>query len=620
MARRLTTIVVTDIVGYSRLMTADEAGTLAAVKAHQQQFINPLLESCGGRVVKLMGDGSILEFASVVDSVRFAVLMQRAIADDTRNLVYRIGINIGDIIVDGTDLFGDGVNIAARLEPLADPGGICISESAYNQVFGKLNLDIESMGAHAVKNIPDPINVWRVVMNDKAGLIERPVPVPKLLENTKYTARTSPLRVWIVSSLVVVSILVTGLAWWQSRTAPMQQLSDKPSIAILPFENLSADSEQDYFADGIADDLITDLSKISGLIVTARNSSFSFREKKPDLQKIAAELGVRYLLEGSVRRSAQRIRINARLVDSVNSHHIWSERYDRELTDVFAIQDEVTKSIVAQLRVNLTSIETAAVGIPSGNNIDAYDVFLRGLALVARFNSEDNSTGREMFEKAVILDPGYARAHAGIALTHSYDITFLWTQDRHVSLESGITSAKRAVELDALSSHAYIALASLYLAQGHFEEAVNYAEKTTELAPGYADGYAQSSAIFTTAGQHEKALEYIRIAKKLNPHYSYIYLYVEAMALFYQNRFEEALPFIENAVHRNPEFGRMQLLLASTLGHLGQLESAEWALMEAQILLPTISLDKELQNHAWALVKDRELYHEGLRKAGLHKE
>jgi adenylate cyclase len=617
MARRLTTIVVTDIVGYSRLMAADETGTLVAVKAHQQQIINPLIESCGGRVVKLMGDGSLLEFASVVDSVRFAVLMQLAIAEDTQQIAYRIGINIGDVIADGEDLFGDGVNIAARLEPLADAGGICISQSAHGQILGKLDLDLEAMGAHAVKNIPEPVEVWRVTMNNKAALIEQPVLDPTSSEKSNNTANTRPLWRWAIISLAVLLMLVSGLSWWQSNSVPTHAISDKPSIAILPFDNLNDDPEQDYFADGIADDLITDLSKISGLFVTARNSSFDFRDKSLDLQKIAADLGVRYLLEGSVRRSAQRIRINARLVDSTTGQHIWSERYDRELTDVFAIQDEVTKSIVAQLKVNLTTIETLVVSTPSANNIDAYDVFLRGLLLVARFNAEDNAAGRAMYEKAVVLDPSYARAHAGISLTHSYDATFFWTQDRRASIESGIASAKRAVELDALSSHAHIALASLYLAQHRFDEAVESTRKATELAPSHADAYAQSAATFTTAGLHDEALENIRIAKRLNPHYSYIYLYVEAMTLFYQKRFEEALPLFQEAVYRNPEFDRQQLLLASTLGHLGDLESAEWALIEAITLSPALSLEKELEDHPWKKLKDRELYIEGLQKAGL---
>ena len=628
--RRLAAIVAADVVGYSRLMGLDETGTLTRLKSLRNTLIEPMIARYHGRIVKLMGDGVLIEFPSVVDALACSVQIQRAITSRNETLPkeqcieLRIGINLGDVIVEGDDLYGDGVNIAARLESLAEPGGICLSQGARDALGNKLPLDYEDLGEQSLKNIAEPVRAYHINVRLEADMPEGSSAGYEKAQNRKTRILLSWR--WVASAVIILLLGAGGTMFWsQSNIEPVdaeeiaQPLPDRPSIAVLPFENLSADPDQQYFADGIADDLITDLSKISGLFVTARNSSFYFRGEQDDYRKIAADLGVRYLLEGSVRRQAQRIRINARLIDTSTGQHIWSERYDRQQSDIFTIQDEVTTNIVSQLRVNLTSIETATVATPAGNNLDAYDVFLRGLALVARFNSGDNATGREMFEKAVALDPRYARAHAAIALTHSYDVTFLWTPNRSASIESGIFSAKKALEFDGLSSHAHTALAAIYGSQRRYEESVIMAERAVKLAPNSADAYAQSAANLTTAGLHKKALEYIRIAKKLNPHYSYIYLYIEALALFYQHRFEEALRLMEDAAGRNPEFDRMQLLLASTLGHLGKQEAAEWALIEAETLTPSLSLENELENHPWAKLQDRELYVEGLLKAGLSK-
>lgn len=625
--RRLAAIVAVDVVGYSRMMGLDETGTLTRLNTLRLALIEPMITRYHGRIVKLMGDGVLAEFQSVVDAVACAVEVQRAIP--TRNtslskdqhIELRIGINLGDIIVEDDDIYGDGVNIAARLEPLAEPGGICLSQAVRDALGNKLPLDYEFMGPQSLKNITEAVRAFRVIVHPDALMPEGSSAGQETVVDRKARHQQSWQRITTV--LMVLLLVIGGAVFWlvDSRSVDpdvaAHPLSDKPSIAVLPFENLNADPEQNYFADGIADDLITDLSKISGLFVTARNSSFDFRGKQIDYIATASNLGVRYLLEGSVRRQSQRIRINARLIDSVTGQHIWSERYDRQQDDIFAIQDEVTKNIVEQLRVNLTSTEIAAVAIPAGHNIDAYDVFLRGLELVSRFNPDDNALGREMFEKAIALDPGYARAHAAIALTHFYDVTFLWSNDRDASITSGIESAKIGMEFDELSSHAHIALASLYSAQRQYEESIILAEKAISLAPNYADAYAQAAGILSNAGQHDKTLEYISIAKKLNPHYSFIYIYVEALAHFYQNRFEEALPLIEDAVNKNPEFARMQLLLAATFGHLGDKEAAEWALVEADILIQNLSIENERDNHPWAKEEDRELYLEGLRKAGL---
>ncbi len=350
-------------------MGRDEAGTLAALKAHYRQLFTPKAAQYRGRTVKLMGDGALMEFASVVDAVRFAIEVQCAMRErnagvpEDRQLLYRIGINIGDIIVEGDDIFGDGVNIAARLQGLAEPGGICLASNVYNQIKGKLDLELEHLGEKEVKNISEPVTVYRVVLDDKATalitpLVEVPVKVPRV--HTWHTA----------AALAIAVLALGGLAWWQpwapefepaSVERMAQPLPDKPSLAVLPFNNFSADPEQGYFADGMTEDLITDLSKLSGIFVIARNSSWTYKDKPTKVQQVAEDLGVRYVLEGSVRRDGDMVRINAQLIDALTGRHLWAERYDGSANEVFALQDKVIRQIVAGLAVNLTSEERTQV-------------------------------------------------------------------------------------------------------------------------------------------------------------------------------------------------------------------------------------------------------------------
>ena len=365
--RRLLAVLSSDVVGYSRLMGRDEAGTLSALKAHRQQIVEPKAAQYRGRTVKLMGDGALMEFGSVVDAVRFAVEFQCAMREsnagvpEDRQILYRIGINIGDIIVDGDDIHGDGVNIAARLQGLAEPGGICVARNVYNQIKGKLDLDLEHLGEKNVKNIAEPVTVYRIVLDDKAAALVTPV--------AGAPARVARARRWQAAAAAVVVVSALGaLLWWQpwkpefppaSIERMAQPLPDKPSIAVLPFDNLGGDSQQTYFAEGMAEDLITDLSHLSGIFVIARNSSWAYKDKPTKVQQIAEDLGVRYVLEGSVRRDGELIRINAQLIDALNGHHVWADRYDGSAAEVFALQDKVIRQIVAALAVNLTPGETA---------------------------------------------------------------------------------------------------------------------------------------------------------------------------------------------------------------------------------------------------------------------
>jgi adenylate cyclase len=421
----------------------------------------------------------------------------------------------------------------------------------------------------------------------------------------------------ITAAIVGYLVLVATVLYLKLQSPAGNREMSKPSLAVLRFDNLSNDPTQDYFTDGIADDLVTDLSMIAGLFITARSSSFDYQSADTDFDKVADELGVRYLLMGSVRKSVNKVRINARLIDSANGQPVWTHRYDRKLTDIFEIQDEVTKHIVNELSVRLTKKEERRLNEATTRNIDAYDVFLQGQERVSRFNPIDNAVGREFFEKAKRLDPGYARAHAGIALTHFYDQIFGWSADKAASIAASLEAAELALALDSELPHVYVAVGSAKMGSRQFDEAVDYLRRSIEIAPNYADGHAQYAAVLASAGKNEEALKHIDIAMQLNPHYSYIYLYIKSLALFYLRQLEDTLPLIEDTVLRNPEFDRPQLLYASTLGHLGQIDEAEWALMEALTLSPDLTLADELANHPYKRQEDKAFYIEGLRKAGL---
>ena len=384
--RRLTTILAADVVGYSRLMAGDEAGTFARLKAHRGEVIEPKAAAHGGRVVKLTGDGTLMEFASAIDAVRFAVEVQQAMAArnggvaEDQQISYRVGINIGDIIVDGDDMYGDGVNIAARLEGLAEPGGICVSAKVHDEIGNKLPVAFEDMGDQRVKNIPEPIHVYRIVDGGRPAAPDADEPA-----------------------------------------AP-----EKPSIAVLPFTNMSGDAEQEYFSDGITEDIITELSRFSSLFVIARNSSFTFKGAAVNVTDVGRKLGVGYVVEGSVRKVGNRVRITVQLVEAATGNHIWAERYDRDLEDVFAVQDEVVATIVANLPGRLEDARVAHRRQTPTDSLPAYDCILRGTKHLRNYRRHEIVDGRAAFERAVELDPKSARARAGLAFTYIQD--YFWNE------------------------------------------------------------------------------------------------------------------------------------------------------------------------------------------------
>ncbi len=435
--RRLAAIMAVDVVGYSRLIGADEAGTLARVKAHRVELAEPLIAEHRGRVVKLTGDGALVEFGSAVDAVECAVAIQNCIAEreaaepEARRIRYRIGINIGDIVLEDGDIFGDGVNVAARLEGLAEPGGICVARNVYNQVETKLDLTFEPMGEHTVKNIAKPITVYRVLPGSARAAKRGPFHLDSALRGPRQAAIAAAVAVLLVAGAAgawhtfwrpsappaaVAEIAGSGAA--QAR--PALPLPDKPSIAVLPFDNLSGEARYQRLADGITEDIITDLSRFRDLFVIARNSTFFYKDKPTDVRQIARELGVRFVLEGSLQAQDERVRITAQLIDASTGNHVWSERYDRFLDDVFAVQDEVTQSIVAQLGGlygAITRVGRDVARRKPSESLQAYDYYLLGIETTARFTKEDLKTAQELFRKALQLDPNFARGYVG--LTHT---------------------------------------------------------------------------------------------------------------------------------------------------------------------------------------------------------
>lgn len=621
MERKLTAILAADVVGYSRLMEIDEAGTLAALKSHRADLIDPEIAERDGRIVKLMGDGALVEFASVVNAVSCALAIQEGVTNrndslpEERRIAFRIGVHLGDVMVEGDDIYGDGVNVAARLEGLAEPGGICISQQAFDQVETKLDLAYEDLGEQQVKNLARPVRVYRLRSGGEASL--EPVA----------TKRPGSHLSRIIAAAAVLLFVVAGLllGWWQpwlSEEEPVSvesmalPLPDRPSIAVLPFNNFSDDPSEQYFADGMTEDLITDLSKISGLFVIARNSVFTYKGQTVKVQQVAEELGVRYVLEGSVRRAGGQVRINAQLIDATTGGHLWAERYDGTLEDVLALQDEVSRKIVSALAVTLTPDEQQRLN-QAQVNPEAYDLLLRGLERFRRYTRDTNVEAREYFERAVAIDPGFARAHADIALTYAEEIFHGWSDSPERSSQIALDKAHHALMLDGNSRVARFALAFTYLNMARYDEALAENRIELELNPNHAEGHAQRGLILNHVGRPAEALEAIRIAMRLDPRNPFFYVWILGQAQFLLKQTENAIAQFEKSIESNPNFVVGHLMLASAYAHAGRIEDAQWEAEEILVLLPDFTLTAEREKAAYKDPAHQEYYLEGLRKAGL---
>jgi adenylate cyclase len=615
MERKLAAILSADGEGYSRLMGDDEAATVRTIMEYGEAIAS-LVARHGGRVVDSPGDNVLAEFSSVVDAVQCAVEIQRELRSRnaalpvSRRMQFRIGINLGDVIVEGQRIYGDGVNIAARLESLAEGGGVCLSGTAYDQVEGKLPLGYDFLGEHTVKNIARPVRVYRVRLEPRAS------PMP-LLRKRRADRRLVPMIVGAIAILVLIG--GGGWAGWRWLRTPALSglaLPDKPSVAVLPFTNLSRDPAQEYFSDGVTEDLITGLSKVSGLFVIARNSVFTYKGKAVRVSEVGRDLGVRYVLEGSIQRADSRVRITAQLVDATTGYHIWAERYDREVRDIFALQDEVTQQIVRALAVKLTEGEQGRLArVPTGQP-EAYDLVLRGHDQRRRTTREANLQSRRLFVKALDLDPQYAEAYVGLSWAHLQSWQFLWSSDPD-SLERARELAERALALDDTLAAAHRLLGQIYLWRKEHDRAIAQAERAVALAPNDADGYETLAEVLGWTGRAEDSMRFIRQAMRLNPHYPFFYLWTLGHAYYLTRRTEEAVDTLSQVVKQNPDFVPAHAYLAVLFTEMGRVQEARAAWHKALQISPGASMAILRQRLPYRRPADLDRFLTAVHKSGL---
>ena len=581
--RKLTAILSADVVGYSRLMGEDEESTVRTLTVYRE-IMASLIQQYRGRVVDSPGDNLLAEFASVVDAVQCAVEIQQilkarnAALSENRRMEFRIGINLGDVIDEVDRIYGDGVNIAARLESMAEGGGICISGSAYDQIKNKLAFEYEFLGEHEVKNIVEPVRVYRTQI------------APAAKKARPFLMR----RKWVALTVIIILVIGAGafitLNWYlrpdvepASVDKMAYSLPDKPSIAVLPFNNMSDDPRQEYFADGITEDLITDLSQISDLFVIARNSTFVYKGKPVKIRQVAEELGVRYVLEGSVRKAGDQVRINTQLIDATTGHHLWAKRYDGELSNIFALQDKITQKIVSALAVKLTLAEQKQVSDKDTDNIEAYDNYLQGRQHYLRATEKDLGKAASFFKKATEFDSNYGRAYAALTQTYYKAAKRNWTMSLKVSqLEAWLQSQQYLKSaMKNPTSIAYQAASEMSLFKRLWQKALAEAKQAINLDPNDAGGHLQMGQVLIYSGRPEEAVEYLKRAMRLDPHYPAYPLILLGEAHFSMGQFEETVNLIERASKHNPELlksvyqGRGSITLAAAYGHLGRHKEAQ---------------------------------------------
>ena len=582
MERRLAAIMVTDVVGYSRLIRSDEEGTLAALKALRADLIDPKIAEHHGRIVKLMGDGMLVEFASVVDAVHAAVETQQAVVDHNsdvpadKRIELRIGINLGDVVIDGDDIQGDGINVAARLEGMAEPGGICVSGMVYEAVRDRIDVPFEDLGEQEVKNIDRPVRVWRWLAGDG-------------------TAPAGPL----------------------GATQP-PPLPDKPSIAVLPFDNMSGDAEQEYFSDGITEDLITALSRFRSLSVIARNSTFSYKGKSRDVRMIATELRARYVVEGSVRRFGDKVRITVQLIDAMKGDHLWAERYDRELSDIFAVQDEIATTISATIVPEIDHAEQVIARRRPPGSLSAWECYQRGIWHIHQFTLEAIVAAKPLFEQAVRLDPEFAAAHSGLAYALFQEWMYSDPKVRGDQLDQGYDAARRSIAIDDHDANAHFVLGRILGKRGEYHEARAECQRAIDLNSSFPHAYFGLGDALLYLRRFGEALEMLEVAARLSPrdphHWAFVHL--QAVALIGLKRYEEAVE-VERRALLSPNAGFYPYVtLISALGHLGRKKEAQDAIEQLCHLQPDYSCERHRQQFP-IFDEFAEHYVDGLRKAGL---
>jgi len=575
--RKLRAIVSADVKGYSRLMSDDESLTIQTLKAYREIMSN-YIKQYNGRVVDSPGDNLLAEFASAVDAVQCTVEIQKKLKKENelfakgRRLEFRIGVNIGDIVIDKDRIYGDGVNVASRIEGLAEPGGVCLSRGAYDQIKKKLSVGFEYVGEHPVKNIPEPVQVYKIVMDsDTPGpLVDEPLELP-----------------------------------------------DKPTIAVLPFVNMSGDPNQEYFSDGLTEEIITGLSKIPNIFVIARNSTFTYKGKAVKVQQVSREMGAKYVLEGSVRSAGGRVRITAQLVDGITGQHLWADRYDRELKDIFAIQDEITINIMMALQVKLTKGEQARLQAKYTNNLEAYVKYLQAGEYWLTFSKEGSVLARQKYQKSIALDPGYAPAYAGLAGTYLLDAWHGWSETPEQSMALAMQYAQKCVTLDESLSYAHAALGIIYLVLRKWDKAIEESETAVSLSPNSADSVAMLAVTYKTVGRVENALSMLEKAMRLNPMPPNWYLHEFGTCYRIMGRYEEAIVVLKRNLNRSPDYLNSRLNLIATYVMSGEEEAARIEAVKVLKQSSDFSIDRFVKHFPYKDQKILDGLAEALRKAGL---
>lgn len=537
--RRLAAILAADVVGYSRLMSDDEAGTLSALKTHRRELFDPFTVKYGGRIVKLMGDGVLVEFPSVVKAVEFGIAIQRALVDEGGVIKLRVGINLGDIIIEGEDIYGDGVNIAARLEAIAEPGSVCVSDTVYHSIHKKIDGDFVDLGKQDLKNIDAEVRAWQLQID--ASPTSASIPISNNEEIKKL------------------------------------KLPDKPSIAVLPLDNMSNDPEQEYLADGISEDLITALSKIRWFFVISRNSTFTYKGRAVDIKQVGRELGVRYVLEGSVRKAGNRVRVTVQLIEAETGNHIWAERYDRELEDIFDLQDEITNTIVGALEPEISAAERDRVVSKPPKNMGAWECYQRGVWHMWKYIPDDLVRGLKLLANATELDPNFALAYAYMSYIHYQKVVLGISQNIKRDLDEGLIAAQRALEIDDQEPVAYFAIGRIYMMQGKHDKSISALETAVRINPSFAQAYHGLGMVFTLAGRLEEAKVSCLKSERLSPRdpIHWASTVVHALACILSGDFDEALYWARDTMQNPRSTGYWpHAVLAAVLAHVGHLDEA----------------------------------------------
>ncbi len=582
--RRLAAVLAADVADYSRHMGADEESTMGQWWAHRRNVIDPLVTQHRGRIVKHTGDGFLAEFASAMDAVSCALAMQAGIAEgatevpEDKRIGFRMGVNLGDIMSDDEDIYGDGVNIAARIEALAEPGSVYISGSVHEQIRSKPAFDCEPKGEHELKNIAEPVRVFLVRHSDEG---------------------TGP-------SVPVAAVEVSS---------PTDE--GKPSIAVLPFDNMSGDPEQEYFADGITEDLITDLSKFSGLLVIARNSVFTYKGQAVNVPDVCKELGVRWALEGSVRKAGNRVRVNAQLIDGETGGHLWADRFDRDLDDIFAVQDEVTAEIVSALKLKITADEQKRMSHRATDNVAAYDMLLRARDLIMQATVESTREARDLITKGLEDDPDYATAMGGMAMSYITEYSNQFGDDHDVAIDRAEYWADKACKCDAEDPMAIMSKGICAIWRNRLDLAREYAEHLLKVHPNSMDGYRMLGNIENYGGNPERAIDLLLDSMRLDPHFPDLNLHVLGQCYFALGRDEEAADAFRRRIERNPGTDSSHAFLAGTYGHLGRFEEAkeEWA--QTFKVTPGYSLADRASRWPYQTHDVANRLYDGLEKAGI---